>query len=381
MFNDGPSVNSGDPYSSDGVTWKEWLRRDGVRLRTPADLASNQWAGCLWELIYALAAAGIFLHSTDHLSDRDLYQWLHDRWLSRSSSLHPDGKAHRDCVVTPIEAASQGENELWLKHYADEEERRFWREAFPEDVVPEHEWPRHDRDRWLPAPGATVDAGTDEQGFEPMRGDDWLPVGELDELDDPLNLAAVDEAICSEWSGPGLPSSSGLDESELTWEEVADLGDPGVEPAVEPAVDVETEGWTTPHEELARAGVILPSPAELEEEDVAARLWELLHALACRGFFLLHTNHLTDRELYALLWNDSLWNPAVLPGRSAIRGWFHDCLGGGSDEAHVNWLRYYASDDARADQARMFPGDTLPPRMECPSQRDHRLPKGPFGIG
>ncbi len=374
MANEDPRVNSCDPYSSGGVAWNDWLRRHGLRLRTPADVAPNQQVGCLWELIYTLAAGGVFLHSTDHLSDQQLYQWLHDSWMRRPCSDHGE-RPHRDCLVTPVEAESEGGNELWLRYYAGEEERHFWSRAFPEDAVPEHKAPQYDRDRWLPAPVASVESVTDEDGVDEARSEEWLPAVDAAELDDPLNLAGVDEAIHSEWPGQGSPATPFVDESDLAWEGVEVDED-----AMEPAVDVTTEGWTTPHEELARAGVILPAPAELSDEDLPPKLWELLHALACRGFYLLHTNHLSDRELYALLWNDSLWTPAILSGRSSIRGWFHDCLGGGTDEARTNWLRCYASDDARADHARMFPGETLPPRLEHPSRRDHRLPQGPFGI-
>lgn len=375
MANEDPKVNSCDPHSSGGVAWNDWLRRHDLRLRTPADVAPNQQAGCLWELIYALAAGRMFLHSTDHLSDQQLYQWLHDCWMRRPGS-DPGGSQDRDCLVSPIEANSHDGNELWLRHYADEQERRFWSRAFPEDVVPERQTPPHDRDRWLPGPVAGIDSAADPQCFEETKSDDWLPAGDAAELDDPLNLAGVDEAIHSEWTSLGAPSTPFVDESELAWEGFAEVD----EDVAEPAVDVTTEGWITPHEELARAGVILPSPTEMSDDDLGPKLWELLHALACRGFYLLHTDHLTDRELYAFLWNDGLWTPAILPGRSSVRGWFHDCLGGGADEARTNWLRCYASDDARADHARMFPGEMLPPRLQNPSRRDHRLPQGPFGI-
>ena len=42
------------------------------------------------------------------------------------------------------------------------------------------------------------------------------------------------------------------------------------------------------------------------------------------------------------------------------------------------WLRFYATDDERAEHMRDWPNDVLPPRTPAPFNRDWRLPKGPF---
>src|SRR5205814_3724392 len=80
-------------------------------------------------------------------------------------------------------------------------------------------------------------------------------------------------------------------------------------------------------------------------------LWELLHNLALRGFYILHTDHLNDRELYAALWERGLRDPAHLPGRNPRGGWFHDFLGSWGEDDMQLWLRYYASDEDRAKHA------------------------------
>ena len=52
------------------------LDASGVALRAPEDLDESQITAKLWEIIGALAALGVYLHSTDHLSDRQLYCYL-----------------------------------------------------------------------------------------------------------------------------------------------------------------------------------------------------------------------------------------------------------------------------------------------------------------
>ena len=64
--------------------------------------------------------------------------------------------------------------------------------------------------------------------------------------------------------------------------------------------------------------------------------------------------------------------------RNPRGGWFHDLLGSWGDAQMQLWLRYYATDDERAKHARDYPKDTMPPKEKPISNRDWRLPKGPF---
>src|SRR6185436_18548727 len=118
-------------------------------------------------------------------------------------------------------------------------------------------------------------------------------------------------------------------------------------------------------------------PDELTDETIGPKLWELLHELACRGFYVLNSDHLSDRETYGNLWREDLREPAILPGRSQDGGWFHDFVGTGSEEHAELWLRYYASDEDRAEFARDLHVQ-LPERANAPFNRDWRVPKGPF---
>jgi hypothetical protein len=107
-------------------------------------------------------------------------------------------------------------------------------------------------------------------------------------------------------------------------------------------------------------------------------LLELLHNLALRGFYVLHTDHLSDRDLYAGLWERGLRDPAGRPGRNPRGGWFHDFPGSWGDDDMRLWLRYYASDEERAKHAQDGPKETIPPKEKPCCNRDWRLPKGPF---
>lgn len=52
-------------------------------------------------------------------------------------------------------------------------------------------------------------------------------------------------------------------------------------------------------------------------------------------------------------------------------------IGGGSEEDNQIYLRYYATEDERADWKRQFPEDELPSRAKPPYDRDRLLPQEP----
>jgi hypothetical protein len=47
-------------------------------------------------------------------------------------------------------SGSEEDLQLYLKYYADEEERGRWLKDFPDVAMPDHEHPPYDRDRYLP---------------------------------------------------------------------------------------------------------------------------------------------------------------------------------------------------------------------------------------
>ncbi|MBL8890739.1 MAG: hypothetical protein JNL67_12240 [Planctomycetaceae bacterium] len=87
----------------------------------------------LHEVIQQLFEKQIVLEFTDHLSDRELYQLIsRDILPSREKKVNlPDNRLVWHCVD------EANDPELWLKHYATEEERDMWLEFNPDATLPQ----------------------------------------------------------------------------------------------------------------------------------------------------------------------------------------------------------------------------------------------------
>jgi hypothetical protein len=137
-------------------------------------------------------------------------------------------------------------------------------------------------------------------------------------------------------------------------------------------VESETAPQTSHLRQLAEAGVDLPAPETMDDGSLTKKLWELIHALAALRVFLDSTDHLSDRELYALLRNDVLPDeiPADLPqgddGYCVL-----DLLGGSDSDVY---LKYYAGEKERQWWKEDFPDYDLPAQEDPPFDRDRLLP-------
>jgi hypothetical protein len=339
-------------------TPREILARQGYTPPAPHELSERQLPGRLWELLYAAAARRLFFDFSDHLSDRQFYALLWEQWIDEPVADIPlEAETNTTLLVAELNAIGMTHEEIWLRYYADDRDRAL---MAPGEAVPPHEHPPFNRDRFLPTPPIPLE--TDASWLS--DGDDDPSAEDGEDESDPLGLAEVDREIAAAKidSTPGdtLP----LDPPNTDFAAHLRAAEPG--------------NWRPPAEQLVAQNVPLLPPDEITEETLTPILWELLHNLALRGFYVLHTDHLSDRELYAELWQQGLREPAYLPGRNPRGAWIHDFLGSWGDDEMQLWLRHYASDEERAQHAQEWPNDAMPPKEKPISNRDWRLPKGPF---
>ncbi|HBT78133.1 MAG TPA: hypothetical protein DEB39_14690 [Planctomycetaceae bacterium] len=116
----------------------------------------------------------------------------------------------------------------------------------------------------------------------------------------------------------------------------------------------------------------LPKSESLDDEQLSRILEDLIEKLFEKQIVLDFTDHLSNRELYTLIYRDILpIREKNMEHRSAFLHW--DCSY--SDGDPDTWLRYYASDEDRECWAETY-RQQLPPRSLPPFQRN--LPQHPF---
>ena len=137
---------------------------------------------------------------------------------------------------------------------------------------------------------------------------------------------------------------------------------------------IENATLTTNIQQLERMGVDVPPPDGLNDRQLHAKLWEVIHGLAKLRTFLSSTDHLNDRQLYGLLWGDLLRHEIEDLPIDASWTCHLDILGGCSDEDLRLRLTYYADDMDREMWRTDFPEDTIPTHVDPPYDRDSKLP-------
>jgi hypothetical protein len=133
--------------------------------------------------------------------------------------------------------------------------------------------------------------------------------------------------------------------------------------------------WTTHFQELVDAGIELPAPESMDDGQLAAKLSEVIEALARMRVFLSQTDHLSDRELYTLLWSDTLQESVKDMPLDESSAWHIDLLSGGGEEGTRLYMKYYADEETRQRWLTDFPDDEVPPHEEPPYDRDRFLPQ------
>jgi len=130
---------------------------------------------------------------------------------------------------------------------------------------------------------------------------------------------------------------------------------------------------------LENSGLEVPAPDKLDKDTLKIILKEMIERMASLGAYLLHTDHLSDRELYDYLYHDGLREEAVLFPENPNYAYMIDLTGSGSDEDNQTYLKYYADEEHRRQWAHDWPNDPIPDHVDPPFDRDRFLPQSPVG--
>jgi len=130
---------------------------------------------------------------------------------------------------------------------------------------------------------------------------------------------------------------------------------------------------------LEKGGVRLPPAGDMNDFQLHDKLWEIINGMALLGCYLSSTDHLSDRQLYAALWDEILREPVSVLPHNPRAACHIDILGGCSSEDLQIRLKYYADEDERLSWANEFPDEAIPPHEELPYDRDRHLPSPNYG--
>ncbi len=129
-------------------TVREWLAQS--EYVPPENVPDDRISSELDALLDRLAFLGIVVEFADHLSDRELYDWL-THHLDGHLALLGDTIIHFDVTGS----GSDEDTRTYLTYYASEQERARWKAEFPDEELPPRKTPPYDRDghRERAAPG------------------------------------------------------------------------------------------------------------------------------------------------------------------------------------------------------------------------------------
>ena len=130
---------------------------------------------------------------------------------------------------------------------------------------------------------------------------------------------------------------------------------------------------------LENAGLQVPPPESLEDDVLKIKLKEIIDRMGSVGAYLVHTNHLSDRDLYQYLYHEALREETVLFPENPSYAYMIDLTGSGSEDDNQTYLKYYADESYRRQWAHDWPDDRMPEHEEPPFDRDRFLPQSPVG--
>lgn len=83
----------------------------------------------------------------------------------------------------------------------------------------------------------------------------------------------------------------------------------------------------------------------------------------------------SDRELYTVLWRNTLREENPLLPDAPGSAWHVDLLGSGTETDTYLYLKYYADEHYRQQWLADFPEYIVPPHEDAPFHRDYLLPQ------
>jgi hypothetical protein len=119
--------------------------------------------------------------------------------------------------------------------------------------------------------------------------------------------------------------------------------------------------------------LIVENPDVLDDGEIHRGLWDAIHKLYSKRIVLDFADHLTDRELYGIIFRD------ILPSREKkidlAKNYLHWNCAEADDDGPDTWLQFYASEVERAVWADET-GLPLPPALDPPHPR--KMPSRPL---
>src|SRR5688500_7430095 len=111
--------------SGEPISLLRLLENSGLEVPPPDQLDDESLTIKLKDVIERMASLGAYLLHTDHLSDRALYEYLYLDGLREEAVLLPENPSYA-YLIDLTGSGSEEDNQVYLKHYADEEHRRQW---------------------------------------------------------------------------------------------------------------------------------------------------------------------------------------------------------------------------------------------------------------
>ena len=145
--------------TSEPITPFTLLQNAGVTITPPEQLDDTALTANLDELIHKLASVGIYLQRTNHLSNRELYDFLYNDELRKEARLFPENHNYiyiinlaGGTLYTLMERDENVDVRFYLTYYATNKERKQFARVFPQLTLPSRKNTPYDRDRFSPKP-------------------------------------------------------------------------------------------------------------------------------------------------------------------------------------------------------------------------------------